>query len=115
MRSVLILSVVLAVILGAHAYSATWGKAKNTDYQLLHQVEIRYPIKNNYWNVNINYPASGVGYYNISAIYVYDNFKNSSGASPTLYSGGPGYRFATINLKSQVNRGINSTVVIYGK
>ncbi|KAH8272562.1 probable salivary secreted peptide [Drosophila bipectinata] len=112
MRAVLILSVVLAVILGGHAYSASWGKVKSGDYILSRQVEVRNPIKNNYWNLNVNY---GPGFYNISAIYVYDNFKNNSGASPSLYSGGPGYRFATINLKGQVNRGINSTVEIYGR
>ncbi|EDV56223.1 uncharacterized protein LOC6549589 [Drosophila erecta] len=112
MRLLLILSVVLAVILGCHAYSATWGRRVNNDFLLSRTREVRNPIKNNYWNLNVNYPA---GFYNISAVIVYDNFKNSSGASPSLYSGGPGYRFATVNLRGQVNRGIDSTVEIWGR
>ena len=52
---------------------------------------------------------------NISAIFVYDRFTNSSGAQPSLWSGGPGFKFANINLKSQYNAGINSTVEIYGR
>ncbi|KAH8237452.1 hypothetical protein KR038_012142 [Drosophila bunnanda] len=116
MRSLLILSVVLAVILGGHAYSSSWGRRNSNDYLLFQQREIRYPIKNNYWNVNIDFPRSGTGNNaNISAVFVYDNFKNSSGASPSLWSGGPGYRFASINLRSQVNRGIDSTVEIWGR
>ncbi|KAH8401266.1 hypothetical protein KR009_004207 [Drosophila setifemur] len=116
MRCLLVLSVVLAVILGCHAYSASWGRKNVNDYLLSRQVEVRNPIKNNYWNVNIDYPRAGtVGYYNISAVFVYDNFKNSSGAAPSLWSGGPGYKFTTINLRGQVNRGINSTVEIYGR
>ncbi|KAH8277554.1 hypothetical protein KR018_000608 [Drosophila ironensis] len=116
MRCLLILSVVLAVILGCHAYSASWGRRNTYDYLLSRQVEVRYPIKNNYWNVNIDFPRAGTtNYYNISAIFVYDNFKNSSGAAPSLFYGGPGYRYATINLRGQVSRGINSTVEIYGR
>ncbi|KAH8285649.1 hypothetical protein KR054_011909 [Drosophila jambulina] len=116
MRSLLILSVVLAVILGGHAYSTSWGRRNSSDYLLSSQREVRYPIKNNYWNVNIQFPRAGtVNYANISAIFVYDNFKNSSGAAPSLYSGGPGLRFANINLRSQVSRGMDSTVEIWGR
>ncbi|XP_017125588.1 uncharacterized protein LOC108144953 [Drosophila elegans] len=112
MRILLVLSIVLAVILGCHAYSATWGRRNSTDYLLSRTTEARKPVKNNYWNINVNYPT---GKYNISAVIVYDNFKNNSGANPSLYSGGPGYRFATVNLRGLVSQGIDSTVEIWGR
>ncbi|KAH8365342.1 hypothetical protein KR084_011217 [Drosophila pseudotakahashii] len=112
MRILLVLSIVLAVLLGCHAYSATWGRRNSNDYLLSRTLTARNPVKNNLWNVNVNYPT---GFYNISVVYVYDNFKNNSGANPSLYSGGPGYKFCTVNLKGQVSRGINSTVEIWGR
>lgn len=53
--------------------------------------------------------------YTITLVNVIDNFRNSSGATPSLWSGGPGYRYAQINLRSQVSRGLNSTIEIWGK
>ncbi|XP_068146322.1 probable salivary secreted peptide [Drosophila tropicalis] len=113
----LLSSIFLLALLGAsYGYSSSWGKRANNDYLLSRQTEVRNPIKNNYWSVNVDFPRAGtVNYYNISAVFVYDNFKNSSGAAPSLWSGGPGFRFATVNLRSQVGKGINSTVEIWGR
>ncbi|BFG04324.1 probable salivary secreted peptide [Drosophila madeirensis] len=116
MKFLLTLAILAAAIFVCFGSSATWGRRNSNDYLLSRQVEVRNPIKNNYWNVNVDFPRAGtVNYYNISAIYVYDNFKNTSGATPALWSGGPGYRFAQLNLRSQVNRGLNSTIEIYGR
>ncbi|KAH8370495.1 hypothetical protein KR093_003659 [Drosophila rubida] len=106
---------VLAVLAASHAYSASWGKRSGSDYLLSRQVVVRHPIKNNYISVNVNYPGSGNSVYNITLVNVIDNFRNSSGATPSLWSGGPNYRFVQVNLRSQVSRGINSTVEIYGR
>ncbi|KAI8128823.1 hypothetical protein FF38_07690 [Lucilia cuprina] len=96
--------------------SATWGKRYSNDYLLYRENVVRTPLNGNYWNVNVAFPKSGQGNTrNITAIYVFDRFTNSSGAQPSLWSGGPGYKFATVNLKSQYSRGINSTVEFYGR
>ncbi|EDW08458.1 probable salivary secreted peptide [Drosophila mojavensis] len=106
----------LAVFAASQAFSSSWGKRNNTDILLSRQNERRAPLKNNYWSVNIDYPRAGTSNnYTISFINVIDNFRNTSGATPSLWSGGPGYRYAQINLRSQVSRGIDSTVEIYGK
>ncbi|XP_030558199.1 uncharacterized protein LOC115760820 [Drosophila novamexicana] len=106
----------LALCAASQAYSATWGKRNSTDYLLSRQTEVRAPLKNSYWNINVDFPRSGTSnLYTITAINVIDNFRNSSGATPSLWSGGPGYRFAQINLRSQVSRGLNSTVEIWGR
>ncbi|XP_064541421.1 uncharacterized protein LOC135430612 [Drosophila montana] len=105
----------LALFAASQAYSATWGKRNSTDYLLSRQTEVRAPLKNNYWNINVDFPRSGTSTYTISAINVIDNFRNSSGATSSLWSGGPGYRYAQINLRSQVSKGLNSTVEIWGR
>ncbi|XP_053964012.1 probable salivary secreted peptide [Anastrepha ludens] len=111
-----VLLVIAALASVTIAASASWGYYNKTDVLLLRQNVVLAPVRNSYQSVNVNFPTSGqTNTRNISAIYVYDRFTNSSGAYASLWSGGPGYRFATINLKSQYNRGINSTVEIYGK
>ncbi|XP_061390373.1 uncharacterized protein LOC133325667 [Musca vetustissima] len=100
----------------AWASSAAWGRRNSTDYLLLRENVVRTPLKNNYWSVNVQFPKSGqVNKRVITAIFVYDRFTNSSGAQPSLWSGGPNLTYATVNLKSQTSRGINSTVEIYGR
>ncbi|XP_030387461.1 uncharacterized protein LOC115634058 [Scaptodrosophila lebanonensis] len=106
----------LALAAACQAFSSSWGVRNSSDLLLSSQREVRAPIKNNYWSINIDFPRAGTtNVRNISAVYVYDNFRNSSGATPSLWSGGPGYRFAQVNLRSQVNRGVDSTVEIWGR
>lgn len=130
----------LAVFVASQAYSASWGRKNNGDYLLSRQVEVRVPQKNNYWSINVDYPRAvstlvglnglpsspdnantffllqgSPSYYNITFVNVIDNFRNSSGAQPSLWSGGPGYRFVQVNLRSQVSQGLNSTVEIWGR
>ncbi|TMW41151.1 hypothetical protein DOY81_013768, partial [Sarcophaga bullata] len=63
--------------------SASWGRRNSNDLLLLRENVIQYPLKGNYRNVNVNFPKSGQGNNrNISAIFVYDRFTNSSGAQP---------------------------------
>ncbi|XP_034478695.1 uncharacterized protein LOC117784947 [Drosophila innubila] len=101
----------LALFAASQAFSASWGKRNGTDFLVLRQTEVRQPLKNNYWNVNVNYN----GQYFITFINVIDNFRNSSGAAPSIYSGGVGYRNTVVTLKSQVSRGLNSTVEIWAR
>ncbi|KAM8713892.1 hypothetical protein ACLKA7_014106 [Drosophila subpalustris] len=106
----------LAVFAASQAFSASWGKRNSTDYLLSRQIEVRQPLKNSYWNLNVDFPRSGQNnVYTVTFVNVIDNFRNNSGATPSLWSGGPGYRYVQVNLKSQVSRGLNSTVEIWGR
>ncbi|XP_073848790.1 probable salivary secreted peptide [Musca autumnalis] len=98
------------------AMNATWGSRNTTDILLMNESVVRTPVTNTFVSVDVAFPKSGqTNTRKITAIYVYDRFTNSSGATPTLWSGGPGYTTALVNLKSQMSRGINSTVEIWGK
>ncbi|CAD7015045.1 unnamed protein product [Ceratitis capitata] len=50
----------------------------------------------------------------ISVIYLQDQFKNSSGPTNFLYYGGPGWTFASVQMKTLANYGLNVTFVVYG-
>uniref|UniRef100_W8C9K9 Putative salivary secreted peptide n=1 Tax=Ceratitis capitata TaxID=7213 RepID=W8C9K9_CERCA len=118
MKPAVLRILVLIVALASVAFSASssWGKRNSSDVLLLRENVIRTPVRNSYLSVNVDFPKSGqTNNRTISAIFVYDRFTNSSGAYASLWSGGVGYRFASVNLKSQYNIGINSTVEIYGK
>ncbi|XP_037950875.1 probable salivary secreted peptide [Teleopsis dalmanni] len=113
-----LLSVLFVITLAAFTQSinSTWGTRNSTDILLLRENVVRTPLVNSYQAVTVDFPKSGqTNTRTITAVYVLDRFTNSSGATGSLWSGGPGYRFATVNLKSQTSRGINSTVEIYGK
>lgn len=51
----------------------------------------------------------------VTAIVVTDNFRNSSGATPSLIGGGVGKKYVLIQLVGKMGKGINSTIKIYGK
>ncbi|KAI9583833.1 uncharacterized protein LOC119636066 [Glossina fuscipes] len=100
----------------SYAVSVTWGNRNSSDALLMRQRVVRTPLKNQYWSVNVEFPNPGqANQRTISAVIVYDHFNNKSGAQPSLWSGGPGWRFATVNLKSVMSGGINSTVEMYGR
>ncbi|XP_013110318.1 uncharacterized protein LOC106089099 [Stomoxys calcitrans] len=108
--------VFVALFAGALAMSATWGARNSTDMLLLRENVFRTPVASSFISADVNFPKSGqTNTRTISIIYVFDGFTNSSGATPTLWSGGPGKTTALINLKSQMGRGINSTVEIWGR
>ncbi|XP_067634399.1 uncharacterized protein [Eurosta solidaginis] len=111
-----VLICVTALASVALASSVSWGYRNGTDILIYKENVIRFPLKNDYQSASVYFPESG--HFNartIAVVYIYDRFTNSSGAQPSLWAGGPGYRFASINLKSLYNKGINSTVEIYGK
>ena len=100
----------------ATSYSNSWGRRNSEDYILMREQVIRMPKRNDYWTLNIQYPKPGQNSYRtISAINVIDRFTNGSGAFPTLLTGGPGWKHASLNLRSQNGRGINSTVEMWGR
>ncbi|XP_065367881.1 uncharacterized protein LOC135960505 [Calliphora vicina] len=100
----------------ALAVNSSWGKRNATDILLLNEAIVRTPVANTYLQADVVYPKSGqTNNRTITAIFIYDRFTNTSGATGSLWSGGPGYKFATVNLKSQYGKGINTTVEIWGK
>ncbi|PSN52608.1 hypothetical protein C0J52_19565 [Blattella germanica] len=62
--------------------------------------------------------TSNVSYANpdatITCIEVLDNRTDGTGGTATITEGGLGYRNVTINLRSQLTRGLNFTINIYG-
>ena len=77
---------------------------------------VRMPQRRESWSVDVHYPKRGYNYHmTISHINVIDSITNTSGAIPSLRGGGPGFKFAVVNLKSFKRRGINSTVEIWGR
>lgn len=132
--------VFVALIATALAMSASWGSRSSTDILLMNETVVRTPVANSFISVDVVFPKS-VSYFfdfkracssyrnllisykfqgqtntrNITAVFVYDRFTNTSGATPSLWSGGPGFTTTLVNLKSQLSRGMNSTVEIWGK
>ncbi|XP_037811276.1 uncharacterized protein LOC119603341 [Lucilia sericata] len=101
--------------------SRKWGKRQYNDRLLYRENIVRFPIKKHVIEVQVSYPRHNVyPRYNVTAVFVYDRFTNSSGAVPKRIQmlqrlQGVLYNTTTVILKSQNSRGINSTVEIYGK
>uniref|UniRef100_A0A1L8EGE6 Putative salivary secreted peptide n=1 Tax=Haematobia irritans TaxID=7368 RepID=A0A1L8EGE6_HAEIR len=106
----------VALVAGAMAMNGTWGTRNSTDILLMTENVFRTPVANSFISADVSFPKAGqTNTRTIAIIYVYDRFTNSSGATPTLWSGGPGYTSALVNLKSQMGKGINSTVEVWGR
>ncbi|XP_030387352.1 uncharacterized protein LOC115633971 [Scaptodrosophila lebanonensis] len=107
LQLVIVFSGILAI---AYAANATWGSKTNQSVLANTQNLTVNKGANQYQSSSISFPANGqINTKIITYINVIDRFANSSGPTATLWSGGPGFTFATINLKSQYNQGINVT------
>ncbi|XP_053962089.1 uncharacterized protein LOC128865775 [Anastrepha ludens] len=116
MKIIALVCVLFAFIARAYSASTTWGVQNTTDIIVLNQ-NIQYPAVRNtvqtlYFNVPASYQSNSKV---ISAIYLQDQFKNSSGPTNTLVWGGPGWTFATIQMKTQSSYGLNVTFLVYGR
>ncbi|XP_036331430.1 uncharacterized protein LOC118743059 [Rhagoletis pomonella] len=113
MKSIVLICLLFAAIKASHSASSTWGVRNVTDTLFL--------------NENAFYPAkprqAQIVYYDIyqnnnrviSAIYLQDQFKNSTGPTNTLVSGGPGYTYASVQMTTSTSIGLNVTFVVYVK
>ena len=98
------------------SHSTSWKQKDPSDFLLLRESVVRMPQRRDSWSVDVHYPKHGYNYHmTISAINVIDSITNSTGAIPSLKAGGPGFKYANVNLKSPKRRGINSTVEIWGR
>ncbi|XP_018804022.1 PREDICTED: uncharacterized protein LOC108978289 [Bactrocera latifrons] len=113
-----IVQVCVLLALGTVAYSAssTWGVHNVTDSVIINK-RVTYPAMRNavqtfYFDIPESYQSNNKL---ISAIYLQDQFQNSSGPTNTLVYGGPGWTYASIQMRTQIGLGINVTYVVYGK
>ncbi|XP_036347391.1 uncharacterized protein LOC118756754 [Rhagoletis pomonella] len=104
------------IVVATFAASSTWGVRNETDSVIIQQ-RLLYPaIANKAQTVYFDLPASNQSNSKIiSAIYVLDQFQNSTGPTNTLVWGGPGWTYASIQLRTSTSIGLNVTAVVYGK
>ncbi|CAD7015040.1 uncharacterized protein LOC101455780 [Ceratitis capitata] len=116
MKIIVQVCVLLTVLAFGYSASSTWGIHNATDSIILNKrvfyPAIRNTIQTYYFDVPESYQSNNKV---ISAIYLQDQFQNSSGPSNFLYAGGPGWTFASIQMRTQTGFGLNVTFVIYGK
>uniref|UniRef100_A0A1B0ABK9 Salivary secreted peptide n=1 Tax=Glossina pallidipes TaxID=7398 RepID=A0A1B0ABK9_GLOPL len=100
----------------SYAISSTWGNISNSA-QLLHAEQVfNASSPEKYVNREIKFPKNGVGNGRIiTGIRAFDQVTNGTGGHATIYSGGPGFNFVTLQLQSQYNYGLMFHVEIYGK
>ncbi|XP_037811278.1 uncharacterized protein LOC119603342 [Lucilia sericata] len=122
MRFLLSFCFILTLIVVTGARSIAWGRRNSTtDHLLYREHVIRFPIKDFIQEIYVVYPKVGskIKAKNVTAIYVFDHFTNSSGAVAThtipLKKVNERYSSDIVILKSQRSRGVNTTVEFYGK
>ncbi|XP_018804021.1 PREDICTED: uncharacterized protein LOC108978288 [Bactrocera latifrons] len=113
-----IVQVCMLLALGTITYStsSTWGVQNATDYLLINK-KVTYPAVGNvvqtfYFDIPESYQSNNKV---ISAIYLRDQFQNSSGPINTLLTGGPGWTYASIQMRTQAGFGLNVTFAVYGR
>ncbi|KAH8413387.1 hypothetical protein KR009_010492 [Drosophila setifemur] len=111
MKAVQIALVLSALVAITFAANSTWGTKLSSSKLAGTQNVTIHKKANVFQEATVSFPLSGqTNTKVIRFINVTDRFTNSSGPYSTLWSGGPGYTFATINVKSQLSQGINVTV-----
>ncbi|XP_046810817.1 uncharacterized protein LOC124420763 isoform X1 [Lucilia cuprina] len=118
MRFLLSFCFILTLIALSGARSLAWGRRNSTiDHMLYLEHVLRFPIKDFIQEIYVVYPKVGskVKGKNVTAIYVFDHFTNSSGAVATYTRPLKKSNSSIVILKSQRSRGINTTVEFYGK
>ena len=51
----------------------------------------------------------------ITSVVARDNWSDGTGGNPEIISGGPGHKHVKVKVTSQINRGFDFTVHVYGK
>ncbi|XP_004520723.1 uncharacterized protein LOC101455605 [Ceratitis capitata] len=98
-----------------YAASSTWGVRNATADVPIVSRNVFLPAKNVSQTVYFDIPETNQSNSKvISVIYLQDQFKNSSGPTNFLYYGGPGWTFASVQMKTIANYGLNVTFVVYG-
>nr|XP_014102856.1 uncharacterized protein LOC106627309 [Bactrocera oleae] len=116
MKVIVQVCVLLAIIAVAYTASSTWGVRNTTDTVIIYK-RVTYPaVRNAVQTIFFDIPESNQSNSKvISAIYLQDQFQNSSGPVNSLLFGGPGWTYASIQMRTQTGLGLNVTYVVYGK
>ncbi|XP_017471174.1 PREDICTED: uncharacterized protein LOC108362626 [Rhagoletis zephyria] len=116
MKIIVQVCVIFAIVAIAYSASTSWGIQNATDSLILSKNVVYPAIRNtaqtHYFSIPQSYQSNNKL---ISAIYLQDQFINGSGPTNSLIWGGPGWTYATIQMRTQSNSGLNVTVVVYGK
>ncbi|XP_039956912.1 uncharacterized protein LOC126755670 [Bactrocera neohumeralis] len=116
MRIIPSVFVLFAVIGVAYSASSVWGTANSTD-AVIYQKNIVHPgvpnvVQTFFFSIPDSYQSNSRV---ISSIRLDDEFKNTTGPTNTLISGGPSWTFGIVQMVTQRSYGLNVTVVVYGK
>ncbi|XP_011203313.2 uncharacterized protein LOC105226192 [Bactrocera dorsalis] len=116
MKTTVQICVLFALFAVAFAWSSTWGVRNATDVLLFSKNVFKPAIVNQVQYIYFDIPETLESNNSvISAIYLQDQFKNSSGPSNNLYYGGPGWTYASIQMRTYTSVGLNVTFVVYGQ
>ncbi|KAH8278067.1 uncharacterized protein [Drosophila bipectinata] len=114
MKTLQVALVLSAIVALAFAANASFGSKLSSSKLASTQNLTIYKKNNTYQDGTIVFPLSGqTNTKIIRFINVTDRFTNSSGPTTTLWSGGPGFTFATLFVKSQFSQGINISALFY--
>ncbi|XP_067634398.1 probable salivary secreted peptide [Eurosta solidaginis] len=107
-------AVVSALVATSLATNSTWGQRGYYDRLLFRTQVIK---KSSLWQVttvDVEFPGKkSYNPYLISQVSAIDH-KRKDGGYVQLRNGGPGFRNATLHIKSDRNHGLNYTIEIYG-
>ncbi|EDX05385.1 uncharacterized protein LOC6732686 [Drosophila simulans] len=110
MKALQIALVFSAIVAIAFAANASWGAKLSSSKLASTQNVTIYKKANQYVSSIISFPLAGQSNTKtIRYISITDRFTNSSGPYSTLWSGGPGFISAKVNVTSQFSQGINVT------
>ncbi|EDV30845.1 uncharacterized protein Dana_GF15061 [Drosophila ananassae] len=114
MKTLQIVLVLSAIVALTFAANASFGSKLSSSKLASTQNVTIFKKTNAYQDVTVNFPLSGqTNTKIIRFINVTDRFTNSSGPTSTLWSGGPGYTFASVYIKTQYSQGANVSVQFY--
>ncbi|XP_011177971.1 uncharacterized protein LOC105209314 isoform X2 [Zeugodacus cucurbitae] len=114
MKVIVQVCVLFAIAAVAYSASSTWGVRNSTDVLILNTRVFHPAVRNIAQTFYFDIPASSNNKV-ISAIYLDDQFQNSTGPVNTLVAGGPGWTYASVQMRTQTSIGLNVTVLVYAR
>ncbi|KAL5286156.1 hypothetical protein ACFFRR_007680 [Megaselia abdita] len=116
------LIVLFVFVASAAAISNHWGERSTNiiwmknDHKIYLNTVYAVPVRGFQISRDVKFPEVVHKYsQNITYIEAIDNFRNSSGGTPIILSGGPRFNYVHLRIVSQLNYGLNFTIKIYGK
>ncbi|XP_054089692.1 uncharacterized protein LOC114803646 isoform X2 [Zeugodacus cucurbitae] len=113
MNSIWQVGVLFVIVPIVYTASSTWG-IRNVNDTVVIDKRVYYPASR--YMVQTLYFDTPESSNNkvITAIYLQDLFQDNTGPVNTLVSGEPGWTYASIQMRTQYNVGLNVSFVVYG-